>query len=262
MSPSIAIFDSGLGGLTTARRLAERLPGVHLCYCGDTAGGPYGGRSRRQIRIASKPVIEWLANQKPDLLIIASHSACAAWREDPFWMSLDIETLLAVDVCIARALSLPGAQRIGVIAEEGVVDAADYRQALGSVDPRLRLFANACPLFGPLVMAGRLKKPETAMVVKKYLHPLKVRQIDVLIMGSSQYGPLLPVIRRKLARRTKLVDPADAITVAADRLLDENGAQKGRRQFYVTDWHPRMLEAARQYYGRNVELKPAPFTFS
>ena len=46
---AIAIFDSGLGGLTALRVLREMLPGENLIFFGDSANAPYGGRTREEI---------------------------------------------------------------------------------------------------------------------------------------------------------------------------------------------------------------------
>ena len=42
---AIGIFDSGLGGLTVASAVAERLADENIVYLGDTARVPYGTRS-------------------------------------------------------------------------------------------------------------------------------------------------------------------------------------------------------------------------
>ena len=45
----IALFDSGVGGLTVFKALARRLPAENLLYLGDTARLPYGTKGRETI---------------------------------------------------------------------------------------------------------------------------------------------------------------------------------------------------------------------
>ena len=45
----VALFDSGVGGLTVLKALADRLPGEDLLYLGDTARLPYGTKGRETI---------------------------------------------------------------------------------------------------------------------------------------------------------------------------------------------------------------------
>ncbi len=46
----IGIFDSGIGGLTVARAIYERLPHESTIYFGDTARVPYGPKSPDTVR--------------------------------------------------------------------------------------------------------------------------------------------------------------------------------------------------------------------
>ncbi|MBP47937.1 MAG: glutamate racemase, partial [Myxococcales bacterium] len=47
--PRVAIFDSGVGGLTVAKAVVDRLPGAHVRYLGDTARLPYGTKSAETV---------------------------------------------------------------------------------------------------------------------------------------------------------------------------------------------------------------------
>src|SRR5437899_12832926 len=46
----LGVFDSGIGGLTVARALFERLPRESVIYFGDTARVPYGPKSPDTVR--------------------------------------------------------------------------------------------------------------------------------------------------------------------------------------------------------------------
>ena len=46
---SIAVFDSGLGGLTVLKELNKNLPFEKFIYFGDTSRVPYGNKSSKII---------------------------------------------------------------------------------------------------------------------------------------------------------------------------------------------------------------------
>ncbi|MGN0115605.1 MAG: glutamate racemase, partial [Acutalibacteraceae bacterium] len=50
----IGVFDSGLGGLSTARELMNLLPNESIEYLGDTGRVPYGSRSREIINLYAR----------------------------------------------------------------------------------------------------------------------------------------------------------------------------------------------------------------
>ena len=56
----IGIFDSGIGGLTVARAVYDRLPGESTIYFGDTARVPYGPKSPETVRRYSLEILHWL----------------------------------------------------------------------------------------------------------------------------------------------------------------------------------------------------------
>ena len=62
-SSPIGIFDSGIGGLTVARAVYERLPYESTVYFGDTARVPYGPKSPETVRRYSIEILDWLLSQ-------------------------------------------------------------------------------------------------------------------------------------------------------------------------------------------------------
>jgi glutamate racemase len=71
----------------------------------------------------------------------------------------------------------------------------------------------------PLVEEGWLNKPETGMIVKKYLRPLKTRQIDTLILGCTHYPLLAGLIQTKIGRRVRLIDSSIGVAHSVRSLI-------------------------------------------
>ena len=68
---SIGVFDSGLGGLTVLRVLAQKFPNENFCYLGDVARLPYGNKSPETIHLFVKENLDFLLKQNVKALIIA-----------------------------------------------------------------------------------------------------------------------------------------------------------------------------------------------
>src|SRR5580704_14660401 len=75
-SYSIAIFDSGFGGLTVMRHIRALLPKENILYFGDTARLPYGNKSPETIFNYCVENVSFLLQQKIKILVIACHTAC------------------------------------------------------------------------------------------------------------------------------------------------------------------------------------------
>ena len=74
----IAVFDSGVGGLTVLHECLVSLPSEDYVYLGDTARFPYGDRSQEQLRVYALELADRLVDEGAKLLVIACNSATAA----------------------------------------------------------------------------------------------------------------------------------------------------------------------------------------
>ncbi len=186
----IGVFDSGIGGLTVVRALLKKLPGYEIAYFGDTARAPYETKSAETVSGYAIESIDFLLSLGVKLIIAAcntvSRVAMPKLRERSPVPVFDVVSP------VVEAVAGSHSRRIGVIGTRTTITSRVYeRKILDAVPhPHVKVFSAACPLLVPLVEEGWLKKPVTSMIVKKYLHPLKVRQIDTLILGCTHY-PLL-----------------------------------------------------------------------
>ena len=75
---SIAVFDSGIGGLSVLRRLREVMPAENYLYYGDSANAPYGQKSREEIESLCENVTEKLIREGIKCVVIACNTATSA----------------------------------------------------------------------------------------------------------------------------------------------------------------------------------------
>ncbi|MEJ2221966.1 MAG: glutamate racemase [Desulfobacterales bacterium] len=116
-----------------------------------------------------------------------------------------------------------------------------YEIKIMESQPRAKIHSVACPLLVPLVEEGWLDKAETAMIIKKYLRPLKTRQIDTLILGCTHYPLLKKVIQRKIGKRVRLIDSSISVAggvkafLAANAETDRRLSRNGHLALFVSD---------------------------
>ncbi len=166
-----------------------------------------------------------------------------------------------ISPAVERALAQTRQGRIGVVGTRATISSDVYAQKIKALRPEAQVFSQACPLLVPLVEEGWLTRPETAMIVKKYLHPLKVRRIDTLILGCTHYPLLAKLIARKMGKRVKLIDSASAVALQIKSFLEKHPQLKGslarhdRSAYFVSDLTEQFRSTARQVLKRPIELK-------
>ena len=180
----IGVFDSGLGGLTAVQSLRKILPEEDLVYFGDTARVPYGGRSRETILQYARQDVRFLRSFQPKALVVAC-GTISTTSLDTLQAENDVPFIGVVEPACRRAVQVTRNKRAGMIATLASVRSGAYEAALRRLDPDVRVFPEACPLFVPLVENGRFRRGDIVAetVAREYLAPLLEQGIDTLILG-------------------------------------------------------------------------------
>ncbi len=256
----IGVFDSGIGGLTVVKALREQLPEYDILYFGDTARTPYGNKSAATITGYALEDTRFLLNQGAKVVVMACNTVSSV-APATVARHFDVPLFEVVSPAASRAIELTATGRIGIIGTRSTVSSGIYAKLISDLNPVARVYSAACPLLVPLVEEGWFRRPETAMIVKKYLHPLKVRQVDTLILGCTHYPLLKAVIQRKIGKRVRIIDSSICVaaevkqTLEARPDLDSQLAKTGKIRVFVSDRTPQFAEIARSTLKQKVQLE-------
>ena len=256
----IGVFDSGIGGLTVVRSLMKQLPDYDIIYFGDTARTPYGSKSPETVVGYALENTEFLLKQGAKIIVVACNTASSV-ASDRVAENFDIPIFEVISPASAKAIESSRSLIIGVVGTRATIKSGIYEEKIKLMKPKAKVYSVACPLLVPLVEEGWLKKPETVMIIKKYLHPLKIRQIDTLILGCTHYPLLLDKIQRKIGKRVTIIDSSIALAENVkdflgthpniDNLLDKKGAFR----LFVSDVTEQFKKTAEATLKRRVLLE-------
>jgi glutamate racemase len=258
----IGVFDSGIGGLTVVRALRERLPERDIIYLGDTARTPYGNKSADTIIKYSVNNTNFLLRKGARLIVIACNTA-SSYAFDAMCAHFDVPVFEVIGPGARLAVNRSRRYRIGVIGTRATVASGIYERTIRQLKPAAYVHATACPLLVPLVEEGWVDRPETARIVRKYLHPLKVAQIDTLILGCTHYPVLRSLVQRKIGKRVLLVDSAEAVAEQVQAYFDsiagtdEKEDRAGCLEVFVTDTAEQFRKTARMILQRDISIQHA-----
>ena len=256
----IGIFDSGVGGLTVARAIMDRLPAYDIIYFGDTARTPYGTKSPETVIKYAIENTEFLSGKEAKIVVIACNTASSiafASVAEKF----DIPVFEVITPAVELSIKTSTKLRIGIIGTSATVKSGIYEKKILEINSGAKVYSAACPLLVPLVEEGWFKKPETAMIVKKYLHPLKVRQIDTLILGCTHYPLIKNTIQRKIGQRVNIIDSSAAVAERINDFLlnhpaiDSLMSKKGASRFFVSDITKSFEKTAKNTLKKNIRLE-------
>jgi glutamate racemase len=224
--PKIAVFDSGVGGLTVLRAIAERIPNADYLYFGDTARLPYGSKSRETIARYAIGAAQFLEQKGSTLLVIGCNTASAMALYDVKG-AVRIPVIGVIEPGADRAAEISQSREAVVIGTEATVAAHAYQRA-----PARRGVAThekACPLLVPLVEEGWTDHSVTEQVARIYLaEALKAASAntDILVLGCTHYPLLKTMLRRVVPKNIEIVDSAETTAEAVVEELEDSARQQ------------------------------------
>ena len=237
----IAMFDSGVGGLTVLHECLVSLPSESFLYLGDSANFPYGTKEADELHELVARNTSFLLDRGAKLLIVACNSATAAGagaaREIAAARGVEVVTVIEPEAEIAAAIS--GSGRVGVLATPATVAGGAYHGALARQGRELDVTEVAAPDLAPIIQNGFPFDQSVVDTVRSYCAPLKQAEVDTLILGCTHYPLVAPMLQRILGRDVRLVTAGHAIAATAQRILqasglEAEGEQEGEYRFLCT----------------------------
>jgi glutamate racemase len=224
----IAMFDSGVGGLTVLHECLVSLPEEDYVYLGDDARFPYGARSVEELREHVEQVSRFLLERGAKLLVIACNSAASAGqevaREIAEQAGVEVVAVIGPEAEIAAALTESG--KVGVLATPATVRSGAYVRALADQQRALTVTEVEAPDLAAVIQRGFPFEEGVVEMVRAYCEPLKRAEVDTVILGCTHYPLVAPMLQRILGRDVRLVSAGHAIAATAQRALDEAGLSK------------------------------------
>jgi glutamate racemase len=204
----IGVFDSGVGGLTVARRILERLPHERIVYVADQAHVPYGGRPLDEVRGFASGISAALLAHGCKAIVMACNISSAVGLAEVRAAHPDCAAfgMIAPGACRATRSTRNG--RIGVLATAGTVQSGAYTRGLHALDPKITVVEVPCPDFVPLVEAGAEESDAAREAAGRYLAAIREADCDTVILGCTHYPYLLGALCSAWSA-PMFVDPAE-----------------------------------------------------
>ena len=257
-SPTILVFDSGLGGLTVLREIVHARPDAYYVYVADDAFFPYGHHSEAEIIARVVPLVgELIARHAPDLVVIACNTASTlvmSHLRDAYTVPF-VGTVPAIKPACAGSKT----KRVSVLGTKGTVQ-REYTRRL------IQDFAQGCEV--TLVGSAELAALAEAALggneirdedIAAELAPCFVgngdARTDTVVLACTHYPLLLDRLTRLAPWPVNWIDPAPAIARRVSDLLGPAGREsdKAGAEMIFTSQRPHTLgQAVTPFFGGRV----------
>jgi glutamate racemase len=238
----IGVFDSGIGGVSVLRAIRELLPKENLIYFGDNANLPYGEKTLDEIRGFSEHVTDFLLEKKCKVIVIACNTASAAALKNLREIHPQI-IFVGMEPAIKPAAEQTKSGVVGVIATTATFQGELFASVVERFAQNVKVLNQPCPGLVQQIEAGELDSPKTEMMLRSWLEPMIEKGIDTLVLACTHYPFVMPLIKKILGEKVRVIDPAPAVAKQVKRVLEEKK---------ILNNNERQDSAAVEYYTSGV----------
>ena len=253
----IAVFDSGLGGLTAVKELMKVLPEENIIYFGDTGRVPYGSRSDETIIKYVRSDVNFLKSFDIKLIIVACGTASTVALPH-IKNEVDVPMIGVLSPTVLSAVKATKKKRIGVLGTPGTIASGKYEEEIKKIDSDIFVCNKACPMFVPLVENGFIDDEVAYLVCKKYLDEVLSADVDTIILGCTHYPLLEKSIARIAGPDVTLINSGAVTADYTKKYLTENNLLSNERKaeqykYYVSDSVDNFTGVADAFLGKHIE---------
>ena len=257
----IGVFDSGMGGLTVMRAIAERLPHERMIYLGDTARLPYGTKSQETVSRYAVQAVRELSSHRVKAVVVACNTATAQALPALEAALSPLPVLGVVEPGARAAVAASAKKHIAVLATEGTVKGGAYERAIRALAAGAKVVQIACPLFVALAEEGLVEGEIPRLAAERYLGPVfgpgAHDRPDCLVLGCTHFPVLKGVIAAYAGQGVAIVDSAASTAAELERILmrddlKNTGGRAPQHIYLATDATERFARVGGLFLGKPI----------
>ena len=265
----VGIFDSGVGGLSVLREIQAALPAEAIYYVADSANAPWGDKPREFVRERGLKIAEFLVGEGVKAIVIGSNTGTAGAAE-----------------ALRGALSVPAGARSrasagrGVVAPRRLVVDATRTGVVGAIVPAavsesdrlaslldrfgtdVKVIIQPVPGLVEHIEAADLDGTELRRMVEAYVRPMLDAGADTIVLGSTHYVFLKPVLAELAGPNVALIETGAAVARQLARVLDERDlradGERSAERFWTSGDTTTSTRVISALLGRVVHVEKLP----
>lgn len=232
----VAVFDSGVGGISVLQHIHALLPNEHLLYVADSKYAPYGNKSAAEIQARCIDITDFLIAQQAKAIVVACNTATAAaidMMRDRYALPM-----IGMEPAVKPAATASKNGIIGVLATTGTLKSAQFAGLLESYGRNVKVVTQACVGLVECVERGELHADATLQLIKKYCQPLLDEGADTIVLGCTHYPFVRPLIEQVVGAQVCLIDTGAAVARQLQKRLTTlnlltSDSEGGRVRFWT-----------------------------
>lgn len=253
----IAVFDSGVGGISVLKHIHALLPNEQLLYVADSKHAPYGNKTTQEIQSRCFEIADFLIAKDAKALVVACNTATAA-AIDALRMRYSLP-IIGMEPAVKSAAAATKNGIIGVLATTGTLKSAQFAALLESYGRNVEVVTQACVGLVECIERGELNTANTKALIRQYCGPLLAEGADTIVLGCTHYPFVREAIAEIVGKEIVLIDTGAAVAkqlksqMAENNLLSQN-QQIAKVQFWTNSDVANAEQVIEKLWGDSAEV--------
>lgn len=216
----IAVFDSGVGGISVLRELVKILPQEDYIYYGDSKNAPYGMKDKAQVQQLTIDAAEYLFAQGAKGLVVACNTATSAGVRVLREMYPDIP-IVGIEPAVKPAAQFKAGGRVLVMATPMTIREEKFQKLMAKYQGEAQILPLPCPGLMDFVERGDLHSDDFRKYLEELLYEYRIHPVDAAVLGCTHYPFAKEMIQEILGNDVVIFDGGEGTAREMKRRLGE-----------------------------------------
>ncbi|MFV0465229.1 MAG: glutamate racemase [Lachnospiraceae bacterium] len=192
----IAVFDSGVGGISVLKALVELMPNENYIYFGDSENAPYGTKSLDEVRELTLQHTNSLIQKGAKAIVIACNTATSAAIEllrDQYQLPV-----IGIEPALKPAVEAGDGSRILVLATPMTLREQKFATLMQSYQDQAVITSIPSPELVEFIERGELNSDRLHQYLESLFSPYSREQIGSVVLGCTHFPFAKKAIRKVL----------------------------------------------------------------
>lgn len=214
----IAVFDSGVGGISVLRELVKILPNEDYIYYGDSKNAPYGMKDKETVKSLTVAAAEYLFAQGAKGLVVACNTATSAAVRTLRELYPDIP-IVGIEPAVKPAVTWKPNCRVLVMATPMTIREEKFQMLMAKYTDFAEIIPLPCPGLMDFVERGDLHSEDFRRYLEELLFVHRIHPVDSVVLGCTHYPFAKDMISEVLGPDVKVFDGGEGTAREMKRRL-------------------------------------------
>nr|WP_081967825.1 glutamate racemase [Colwellia psychrerythraea] len=231
----MGVFDSGVGGLSIAKCIAQQLPHENIIYIADSLHAPYGEKSVDFIIERVNTISKLLISQGVKAIVIACNTATVNAIEQ---LRAQVTVpIIGVEPAVKPAAKQSISKKVAILATQATSENRRFKDLIDLHHNGAQVLIQPCPGLVEFIEQGKQHSPACHELLREYIRPLIKQGIDTLVLGCTHYPFVQHQISAIAGSQVNIIETAAPVTqqltkILAEKSLNSFSKRQGKHQFF------------------------------